>query len=75
MIGALRFGLLREHNIGIGVAAYHTQLAAVERPVKVRDLFRFEVGDLLPRRTVERLEPEVFSVLVAKSKYRLVNTI
>jgi hypothetical protein len=45
----LRFGLLQEYNIGIGVAANQTQLAAVERPVKVLDLFRLEVGDLLSR--------------------------
>src|ERR1035438_8220442 len=46
------------------VAADQPQLAAVERPVKLRDVFRLEVGDLLSRRTVERLEPEVISVLV-----------
>jgi len=62
--GGLRFGFLQEHNIGICVAADHTQLAAVERPVKVPDLFRFEIGDLLSRRAVKWLEPEVFSVLV-----------
>ena len=60
----LRLGLLQEHNIGIGVAANHPQLAAVERPVKVGDVFRFEVGDLFSRRTVKRLEPEVLSILV-----------
>jgi len=35
----LRFGLLQEYDIGIGVAANHTQAAAVERPVKVLYLF------------------------------------
>jgi hypothetical protein len=46
------------------VAADQAQPAAVERPVKVPDAFRFEVGDLLPRRIVERLKPEVIRVLV-----------
>ena len=62
----LRFGLLQEDHIGFGVAADHSQLAAIERPVKVADLFSLEVGDLFSRRTVERLEPEVFSVLVTQ---------
>jgi hypothetical protein len=31
----LRFRLLQEYNIGIGVAADHPQLAAIERPMKV----------------------------------------
>jgi hypothetical protein len=56
----LRFGFLKEHNIGIRVSADQTQLAAIERPMKVPDLLSLKVGDLLPRRTVERLEPEVF---------------
>lgn len=37
-IRRLRFGLLKEHNIGISVAADQTQFAAVGRPVKVPDL-------------------------------------
>src|SRR5580692_2273446 len=61
----LRFGLLQQHNIGIGVAANQPQLAAVERPVKVGDLFRFKVGDLPSRRTVERLQPEVIYSLIS----------
>lgn len=48
------------------MAADHAQLGAVERPAKVGDLFRFEVGDLLSRRTVERLEPEVIGILVTE---------
>src|SRR5579863_4260699 len=47
------------------MTANHTHLAAVERPVKIRDVFRLEIGELLPRRTVERLEPEVIGVLVS----------
>jgi hypothetical protein len=57
---------LQEYYIEIIVAADHTQLAAVERPVKVTDVFRFEVGDLLSWRTVEWLEPEVINVLVTE---------
>jgi len=60
----LWFGFLQEDDVGIGVAADQTELGAVERPVKVNDLLRFEVGELLSRGTVERLEPEVFRVLV-----------
>jgi hypothetical protein len=48
------------------VAADHAQLAAIERPVKVGDLFGCEVGELLSRRTVERLKPEVIDVLVTE---------
>jgi hypothetical protein len=62
----LRFRLLQQYNIGIGVAADQAQLAAVERPVKVVDFFRFEVGDLFSRRAVERLQPEVIRLLVMK---------
>jgi hypothetical protein len=58
---------LQEYNIGLGVAANHTQLATVEGPVKVHDAFRFEVGDLLSRRAIERLEPEIIGVLVTES--------
>ena len=54
----LRFGFLQEHNIGIGMAADYAQLTTVERPVKVGDVFRFEVRDLLSRCTVEGLEPD-----------------
>ncbi len=61
----LRFGLLQEHNIGIGMAPDQPQLAAVERPVKVGDLFRFKVRDLPSRRTVERLQPEIIYSLVS----------
>src|SRR5579863_263072 len=60
----LRLGFLQQHDIGIGVAADQAQFAAVEGPVKVYDLFRFEVGDLFSRRTVERLQPKVFRVLI-----------
>jgi hypothetical protein len=35
LIHVLRFGFLQSHDIGIGVAADHTQLAAIERSVKV----------------------------------------
>lgn len=66
-IHVLRFGLFQQHNIGVGVASDHPQLVTVERPVKVCDSFRLEVRDLLARRTVERLEPEVFCILVAES--------
>jgi hypothetical protein len=62
----LRFGFLQEHNIGIGMAADYAQLTTVERPVKVGDVFRFEVRDLLSRCTVEGLEPEVISILDAE---------
>src|SRR5580704_2971747 len=48
------------------MAADHAQLTAIERPAKIADLFGFEIGDLFSGRTVERLEPEVFSVLVTK---------
>jgi len=46
------------------VAADQAKFLAVERPVKVPNVFRFEVGDLLSRRTVEGLKPEVVYVLV-----------
>src|SRR5260370_41646614 len=60
----LRLGLLQEYNVGIGVAADESESLAIEGPVKVPDAFGFEVGDLLSRRTVERLEPEGIRVLV-----------
>jgi hypothetical protein len=41
-------------------------LVPVKRPVKVGDRFRFEIGDLLPRRTVQRLQPEVIGVLLTE---------
>src|SRR5271169_759503 len=62
----LQFGLFEQHNIRIGVAADQAELAAIERPVEIDDLFRFEVSDLLSRRTVKRLEPEVIRVLVTE---------
>src|ERR1035438_1815781 len=46
--------------------AHHPQLAAIKRPVKIHDLFCLEVGDLLSRRTVQRLQPEVFRILVTE---------
>ncbi len=48
------------------MAADQSQLGAIERPVKVEDVFRFKVGDLLSRRAVERLEPQVVSTLVTE---------
>ena len=48
------------------MAADQAKFFAVERPVKVPNVFRFKVGDLLPRRTVERLKPEIVYVLVTE---------
>src|SRR5580658_5687533 len=62
---SLRFRLFEEHDIGVGVAADEAKFLAVERPVKVPNVFRFEVGDLLSRRTIEGLKPEIVYVLVA----------
>ena len=67
LITQLWLGLLQQHDVRIRVAAKHAQLAAVERPVKVLDPFRLEVRDLLSRRTVERLQPEVCPILVSQS--------
>lgn len=41
----LRFGLLQEHNVGVSMAANETEPLAIERPMKVGDVFRLEVGD------------------------------
>ena len=54
------------------MATDDTQFSAVERPVKIPDVFRCEVGNLLSRRTVQRLKPEVIRVLVADGiNYRI----
>jgi len=51
--------LLQNQGVEVGVAADHTQFAAVEKPLKVRDAFRSEVRDVFSRRTAQRLQPEV----------------
>jgi hypothetical protein len=48
------------------VAADEAELLAVKRPEEVAEAFRLEIGDLLSRRAVERLQPEVIGILVAE---------
>jgi hypothetical protein len=60
-------GFLRvadEDDVGLPVAADDGQLLAVIGVVEVADEFRLEVGELLSRRTVKILEPEIIGLAV-----------
>ena len=65
-LDGLGLGFFQQYDVGVGVAAEHGEFAAVEGPVDLVDAFGFEVGDLLARGAIERLEPEIIGVLVTE---------
>lgn len=50
------------------MATNHTYVAAVERQVEVIDTLRVEIADLFSQRAIERLQPEIVSILVVAEK-------
>src|SRR5579872_3983734 len=54
-----------QHDIGLAVATDDGELLTVIRVVEIADEFGLEVGELLSRRTIQMLQPEVIGLPVA----------
>ena len=65
MPNRLRLGVADEDDIRVGMAADEGELAAVEGPAEVVDLFGCEISELLAWGTIQGLEPEVVGSAVA----------
>ena len=57
--------VLDEHHVGRGIATYQCQALAVQRPLVGADFEGIEVGQLVARAAVQRLEPQIVHALLA----------
>jgi hypothetical protein len=60
-------GIAQKNHIRLGVAAQHGWAFAVGRPMERIDVLCRKIGNLLSRRAIDRLEPEVFDFIDANA--------